>query len=108
MAKEVKQGFGWGLMEDRVCVKQDAQEKKSKGGIIIPDTADQEKATKGEIIELGPFVNHDKETGEAKKGPHLFVGQRVFYGKYAGTEIDGEDGEKYIIMRVMDILGIKP
>lgn len=81
-------------INDRVVVKPLPVEEKTKGGIIIPDTA-KEKPQQGEIIAVGP----------GKEGAHLNVniGDRVLYGKYAGQELK-YDGEDYLIMREDDIL----
>lgn len=88
-------------LQDRVIVKRVEEEEKTKGGIIIPDTA-KEKPQEGEIIAAGP----GKVTDEGKKIPlEVKVGDRVLFGKYAGTEIK-IDGEEHLIMREDDILGI--
>lgn len=83
-------------LADRVLVKPAAAEEKTVGGIIIPDTA-KEKPLKGEVIS----------TGNGTKDEEMVVkdGNKVLYGKYAGTEIEIE-GEKYLIMRQSDILAI--
>jgi chaperonin GroES len=77
------------------------EEEKTKGGIIIPDTA-KEKPQEGEVIAVGP----GKVTDDGKKIPmEVKVGDRVLFGKYAGTEIKIE-GEEHLIMREDDVLGI--
>lgn len=81
--------------EDRVLVKPAAAEEKTAGGIIIPDTA-QEKPQRGVIIAAGP--------GKKDEPVLVKAGDKVFYGKYSGTEIQLE-GEDYLIMRATDILG---
>lgn len=81
-------------INDRVVVKPAAAEEKTKGGIIIPDTA-KEKPQRGEIVAVGPGKDDIKMT--VKKG------DTVLYGKYAGQELSYE-GEDYLIMREDDIL----
>lgn len=83
-------------INDRVVVKPSAAEAKTKGGIIIPDTA-KEKPQKGKIVAVGPGKDGNKLT--VKKG------DTVLYGKYAGQEINYE-GNDYLIMREDDILVI--
>jgi len=88
-------------LADRVVVKPLEQEEKTKGGIILPDTA-KEKPVIGEIVAVGP----GKKTDDGKLVPmELNVGDKVLYGKYSGTEITIEDRE-YLIMRESDIFGI--
>jgi len=81
-------------INDRVVVKPATAEEKTKGGIIIPDTA-KEKPQKGKIIAVGPGKDGEKLT--VKKG------DTVLYGKYAGQELEYE-GKEYLIMREDDIL----
>ncbi len=83
-------------LADRVLVKPAPVEEKTAGGIIIPDTA-KEKPLKGEVIAVG----------QGTKDEEMVVkeGDKVLYGKYAGTEIE-IDGEEYLIMRQSDILAI--
>ena len=83
-------------LADRVLLKPAVAEEKTISGIIIPDTA-KEKPLKGEVIATGDGTKDEKMV--VKKG------DTVLYGKYAGTEIEIE-GEKLIIMRQSDILGI--
>ncbi len=88
-------------LNDRVLVKRLEEETKTKGGIIIPDTA-KEKPAKGEIIAVGDGKLNDDGTRtplQVKKG------DKVLFAKYAGTEIKIDDDE-YLIMREDDILGI--
>jgi len=88
-------------LQDRVIVKRVEEEEKTKGGIIIPDSA-KEKPVEGEIIAAGPgkvLENGTKAALEVK------AGDRVLFGKYAGTEIKIE-GVEHVIMREDDILGI--
>jgi len=88
-------------LHDRVLVKRFNEEERSKGGIIIPDTA-KEKPIQGEIIAVG-----QGRIGEDGKVRPLDVkkGDRVLFGKYAGTEIK-IDGEEFLMMREEDILGV--
>lgn len=88
-------------LHDRVLVKRMNEEEKSKGGIIIPDTA-KEKPIQGEIIAVG-----QGRIGEDGKVRPLDVkkGDRVLFGKYAGTEIK-IDGDEFLMMREEDILGV--
>lgn len=81
-------------INDRVVVKPAKAESKTKGGIIIPDTA-KEKPQKGKVVAVGPGKDGIKMT--VKKG------NTVLYGKYAGQELNYE-GEDYLIMREDDIL----
>ena len=83
-------------LHDRVIVKAAAPETISKGGIIIPDTA-QEKPQRGIVVAAG--------TGKKDEPVTVKVGDNVLYGKYAGTEIQIE-GNDYLIMRESDILAI--
>ena len=83
-------------LADRVLVKPATAEEKTVSGIIIPDTA-KEKPLKGEVVAVG----------KGSKDEEMVVkqGDKVLYGKYAGTEIE-IDGEQHLIMRQSDILGI--
>jgi chaperonin GroES len=88
-------------LADRVVIKPSAAEEKSRGGIILPDTA-KEKPVVGEVVAVGP----GKVTDEGKKVPlEVKVGDKVLYGKYSGTEVT-VDGEEYLIMREADIFAI--
>ena len=88
-------------LADRVIIKPAPAEEKSKGGIILPDTA-KEKPVIGEIVAVGP----GKVTDDGKKVTmELKVGDKVLYGKYSGTEVT-IDGENYLIMREADIFAI--
>lgn len=84
------------LLADRVLVKAAEAEKKSDAGIIIPDTA-KEKPLKGEVVAVG--------TGTKDEEMVVKVGEKVLYGKYAGTELE-LDGVNYLIMRQSDILAV--
>jgi chaperonin GroES len=88
-------------LADRVVIKPSPAEERSKGGIILPDTA-KEKPVVGEIVAIGP----GKVTDDGKKVPmEVKVGDKVLYGKYSGTEVTVE-GEEYLIMREADIFAI--
>jgi chaperonin GroES len=83
---------------DRVVIKASPAEEKTKGGIILPDTA-KEKPVVGEVVAAGP----GKHADDGKLVPlELKVGDRVLYGKYSGTEVT-LDGQEYLIMRESDI-----
>ena len=86
---------------DRVLVKRIEEEAKSKGGIIIPDTA-KEKPQEGEVLSVGPGARDDNGK---RIDPEVSVGQRILFGKWSGTEVK-IDGEDLIIMKESDILGI--
>lgn len=98
--------FSEKLNGDRVAVKRLDDERVSKGGIIIPDTA-TEKSIKGIILALGEEITHSEENGLRKAYCPFYIGQTITFGKYAGTEITGEDGKEYLIMRETDILSYK-
>ncbi len=88
-------------LQDRVIVKRIDEEEKSKGGIIIPDTA-KEKPQEGKIVAVGK----GKVNENGKVTPlDVKVSDRVLFGKYSGSEIN-IDGEEHLIMREDDILGI--
>jgi chaperonin GroES len=90
-------------LADRVVVKPSAAEERTKGGIIVPDTA-KEKPVWGEVIATGP----GKTSDEGKVIPlEVKVGDKVLYGKYSGTEVT-LDGEEVLIMRESDIFAIMP
>ncbi|MFC1599297.1 co-chaperone GroES [Candidatus Omnitrophota bacterium] len=86
---------------DRVVVKPLEAEEKTKGGIVIPDSA-KEKPQEAKVVAVG------KGKREADKVIALEVkaGDKVLYGKYSGTEIRDKDGEDYLILREDDILAI--
>ncbi len=88
-------------LHDRVIVKRVEEEEKTKGGIIIPDTA-KEKPVEGKVIAVG-----DGKVGDdGKKIPlEVKAGDKILFGKYAGTEIQ-IDGEEHLIMREDDIIAI--
>ncbi len=88
-------------LQDRVIVKRIGEEEKSKGGIIIPDTA-KEKPQEGRVVAVGKGKVDEK----GKTTPmDVKVNDRVLFGKYAGTEINIDD-EEHLIMREEDILGV--
>jgi len=88
-------------LHDRVIVKREDEEKTTKGGIIIPDTA-KEKPVEGKVIAVGD----GKVADDGKKIPlEVKAGDKVLFGKYAGTEIQIE-GEENLIMREDDIIAI--
>lgn len=86
---------------DRIVVKPMEAEEKTKGGIILPDTA-KEKPVEGTIVAAGPGRKSDD--GKIVE-MEVKVGEKILYGKYSGTEIT-IDGEEYLIMRESDIFAI--
>lgn len=88
-------------LQDRVVVERIEEEEKTKGGIIIPDTA-KEKPQQGKVIAVGPG-RVDEKGNRVPLG--VKAGDRVLFGKYAGSEIE-IDGKQYLIMREDDILGV--
>lgn len=87
---------------DRVLIKQLEAEGKTKGGIVLPDTA-KEKPQEGKVIAVGP--GKVLESGKIQE-PGVKVGDKVLYGKYSGTEVTTKSGEEYIIVKEEDILAI--
>ncbi|HHC25360.1 MAG TPA: co-chaperone GroES [Desulfobacterales bacterium] len=88
-------------LQDRILVQRVEEETKTKGGIIIPDTA-KEKPAEGKIVAVG----NGKTGDDGKRIPlDLKDGDRILFGKYSGTEVKVE-GEEYLIMREDDVLGI--
>jgi chaperonin GroES len=86
---------------DRVLVKRIKEEERTKGGIVIPDTA-KEKPQEGKVIAVGK----GKYTDEGKLIPiEVRSGDKILFGKYSGSEVQ-LDGEEHVIMREEDILGI--
>jgi chaperonin GroES len=83
-------------LADRVLIAPDTAEEKTAGGLIIPDTA-KEKPLAGTVVAAGPGTDEVKM--EVAKG------DKVLYGKYAGTEITHQ-GEKYLIMKMSDLLAV--
>ena len=88
-------------LQDRILVQRIKEEEKTKGGIIIPDTA-KEKPAEGKVAAVG-----NGKLGEDGKRIKLEVkkGDRILFGKYSGTEVKIE-GDEYLIMREEDVLGI--
>ncbi|MDO3378022.1 co-chaperone GroES [Geoalkalibacter halelectricus] len=88
-------------LHDRIIVERLEEETKTAGGLIIPDTA-KEKPQQGQVVAVG----HGKKTEDGKVLPlDVKVGDKVLFGKYAGTEIKIE-GKEYLMMREDDILGV--
>ena len=86
---------------DRVLIKRVEEEAKTKGGIIIPDTA-KEKPQEGEVVSVGPGARDDNgkiQPLDVKKG------DRILFGKWSGTEIK-VDGEDLLIMKESDVMGV--
>jgi len=88
-------------LQDRVIIRRVKEEEKSKGGIIIPDTA-KEKPMQGEIVAAGPGARN--ETG-AIVALDVKAGDKVLFGKWSGTEVK-IDGEELLIMKESDIMGV--
>jgi chaperonin GroES len=88
-------------LQDRILVQRVEEEEKTKGGIIIPDTA-KEKPAEGKIISVGK--GKLDENGK-RIAPEVKKGDRILFGKYSGTEVKIE-GKEYLIMREEDVLGI--
>ena len=88
-------------LQDRVLVRRIEEEEKTRGGIIIPDTA-KEKPMEGEVLAAGPGVRGE----DGKLHPlDVKVGDRVLFGKWSGTEIK-IDGEDLVVMKESDIMGV--
>ena len=88
-------------LHDRVVVKRVAEEEKTKGGIIIPDTA-KEKPMEGEIVSVGPGARDEN----GKLVPlDVKAGDRILFGKWSGTEIK-LNGEDLLIMKESDVMGV--
>lgn len=87
---------------DRVVVKSLEAEAKSKGGILLPDTA-KEKPQEGKVVAVGKGKTLENGQTQALE---IKVGDRVLYGKYSGTEITTKDGEELLIMREEDIFAV--
>ena len=86
---------------DRVLVKRVEEETKTKGGIIIPDTA-KEKPQEGEVVAVGPGARDDN----GKVQPlDVKPGDRILFGKWSGTEVK-IDGEDLLVMKESDIMGV--
>ena len=88
-------------LQDRVIVKRVKEEEKTKGGIIIPDTA-KEKPIEGEVIAVG----NGKVSEDGKVRPlDIKAGDRILFGKYSGTEVK-VDGEDLLVMREDDVMAV--
>lgn len=89
-------------LEDRVVIRPFEAEERTRGGIVLPDSA-REKPQQGEVIAIGPGKLLDSgERGQMS----LKVGDAVFYGKYSGTEVE-IDSVKYTILRESDVLAVQ-
>ena len=88
-------------LQDRILVQRVKEEEKTKGGIIIPDTA-KEKPAEGKIVSVGK--GKLDENGK-RIAPEVKKGDRILFGKYSGTEVKIE-GQEYLIIREEDVLGI--
>ena len=88
-------------LHDRIVIRRIEGEDKTKGGVIIPDTA-KEKPQEGEVIAVGPGARDESGTIQALD---LKVGDRILFGKWSGTEVK-LDGEELLIMKESDIMGI--
>jgi chaperonin GroES len=88
-------------LHDRVIVKRLEEERKSAGGIVIPDNA-AEKPDQGEVIAVGPGKRNDEGKREALD---VKVGDRILFGKYSGSTVKIE-GTEYLVMREEDIMGV--
>jgi chaperonin GroES len=88
-------------LHDRVIVKREEEERKSAGGILIPDTA-TEKPVRGKVLAVGN--GKILESGEVRK-LDVKVGDKILFGKYSGTEVK-VDGEDVLVMREEDILAV--
>ena len=93
--------MGFRPLHDRVVVRRLDSEEKTKGGIIIPDTA-KEKPSEGVIVSVGPGARDDSGKIVA---PDVKAGDRVLFGKWSGTEVK-LNGEDLLIMKESDIMGI--
>ena len=88
-------------LDDRILVKQSAAETQTAGGIVLPEAA-QEKPQRGVVVSCGP----GKLLDSGKRGAlSVKKGDEVFYGKYAGSEVD-IDQDKFVILRESDVLAI--
>ena len=87
---------------DRVVIKPLEAESKTKGGIVLPDTA-KEKPQEGKVVAVGKGKVLENGSVQA---PEVKVGDKVLYGKYSGNEITTKEGEELLIMREEDILAI--
>ena len=88
-------------LHDRVLVKRVKEEEKTRGGIIIPDTA-QEKPQEGEVVAVGPGT---RDEDGARIELDVKPGDRILFGKWSGTEVK-VDGDELLIMKESDIMGV--
>ncbi len=89
-------------LADRIVVKPLEAEEKTKGGIVLPDTA-KERPQEGKVLAVGKGKVLDNGTVQPLE---VKVGDKVLYGKYSGTEVTTKDGEELLIMREDDVLAI--
>jgi chaperonin GroES len=89
-------------LHDRIVVRRAAEETKSAGGIVIPDSASKEKPVEGEVMAVGPGKTLENGSVHAM---HVKVGDKVIFGKYAGTEVK-IDGEDLVVMREDDVMAV--
>ena len=87
---------------DRVLIKVLEAQEKTKGGIVLPDTA-KEKPQEGKVLAVGKGKQLDNGQVQPME---LKAGDRILYGKYSGTEITTKEGEELLIMREDDVLGV--
>ncbi len=87
---------------DRILVRPLEAEEKTKGGILLPDTA-KEKPQEGKVVAVGKGKLNDKG---AVQPLELKVGNRILYGKYSGTEISNKEGDQFLIMREEDVFAV--
>jgi chaperonin GroES len=88
-------------LHDRVVIRRVESEERSKGGIIIPDTA-KEKPQEGEVVAVGPGARDEQGRVHALD---VKAGDRVLFGKWSGTEVK-IDGEDYLVMKESDVIGV--
>jgi len=88
-------------LQDRILIKRVEEESKTKGGIIIPDSA-KEKPQEGLVVSVGPGKVTDSGTRVA---PEVKAGDRILFGKYSGTDIK-IDGVEHLILREEDVLAV--
>jgi len=93
--------MGFRPLHDRVVVRRVEEEGRTKGGIIIPDTA-KEKPMEGEVVAVGPGARDEKGVMVAMS---VKAGDRVLFGKWSGTEVK-LNGEELMIMKESDIMGV--
>ena len=87
---------------DRVIVKPLEAEEKTKGGLVLPDTA-KEKPQEGKVVAVGKGKVLDSGSVQS---PEVKIGDKVLYGKYSGNEITTKEGDELLIMREEDILAV--